>query len=223
MANRWTWLEDSTNFWNAKWIRGGGRVELIQRANISGLVRGKEVGPDQVHLTPLSFKHLGHFVVGLLGRRANPLANSLKKSFQPFWLRSLSDISCPAPTELRGGREGKTRLLRGRWRWRWRPSRRTWSSRVRGSTPVTSPRLLEWSAQFTHIHQHQEQSPRNNYDEDQLRIQALETIPTNVLSLKQRQLRPRGAFLCAGPGGHGWKWTGAHQHINGGWAGDEKI
>ena len=41
-------------------------------------------------------------------------------------------------------------------------------------------------------------APRNHYDEDQLRMEALETIPTNVLSLDQR-----------------------NRHINGGRAGDK--
>ena len=38
-------------------------------------------------------------------------------------------------------------------------------------------------------------APRNNYDEDQLRIQALETIPTNMLSLQQRRLLKEHGYL----------------------------
>ena len=64
--------------------RGEGVGEFIQLANISGLVGGREVGSNQVHLTPLSSKHLGHFVVGLLGRRAGPLAKLTKQNLQAF-------------------------------------------------------------------------------------------------------------------------------------------
>ena len=38
-------------------------------------------------------------------------------------------------------------------------------------------------------------APRNNYDEEQLRFEALETIPTNVLSLEQRRLLDEHGFV----------------------------
>ena len=43
--------------------------------------------------------------------------------------------------------------------------------------------------------QHQEHSPCNNYVEDQLRIQALKTIPINVLSLDQRRLLKEHGYV----------------------------
>ena len=38
-------------------------------------------------------------------------------------------------------------------------------------------------------------APRNHYDEDQLRIEALETIPTNVLSLERRRLLDEHGYV----------------------------
>jgi hypothetical protein len=38
-------------------------------------------------------------------------------------------------------------------------------------------------------------APRNHYNEDQLRMEALETIPTNVLSLEQRRLLEEHGYV----------------------------
>ena len=81
-------------------------VEFIQWANISGLVGVREIGP-------LSSKHLGHFVVGLLGRRARPLAKLTEKKLSNFLIGEFERNKLPCYYRVEGGERGEDQAFAG--------------------------------------------------------------------------------------------------------------
>ena len=56
--------------------------------------------------TPLSSKHLGHFVVSLLGRRARPLAKLTEKKLSNFLIGEFERKKLLCYYRIEGGRPG---------------------------------------------------------------------------------------------------------------------
>ena len=76
-------------------------------------MRGREVGPDQVRQMPLSSKYLGHFVVGLLGRRARPLAKLTNKKLSNFLIGEFERNKLPCYYRIEGGGRGEDQAFAG--------------------------------------------------------------------------------------------------------------
>ena len=132
-------------------------------------------------------------MVGLLGRRARPLAKLTEKKLSNFLIWEFERKKFPCYYRIEGGERGEDQAFEGEVEVAVEDEQEEGEGDGEEEDGSDEPEVLKMM-DTVHPNIRSRAPVIMNY-EDQLMIQALETIPTNVLSLKQRRLLDEHGYV----------------------------